>query len=148
MIDLGGAVTCQDMGDKNKLRVRITNGTTLELRACRLSGRGEGWIEQLGPGQSADVDLRSGANAQSAGTNVPRGPGTLDELRQNFTLRDDGLRMVAETSTPVPGLTLEPAPSLQRQTTLVVVQLQYVDPPPARDTAGRDYAKTRVRPPP
>lgn len=136
MLPVGGTLQAEKLAEN---RYRLTNGTPWELRDVRLSGPAAGAARDLPPGGSVVVTL---------GDREPPPPdeaalrATIDVeplWRQLQTAApNEGLRLTAWTSTPVPGLEIDPSPSQRRQKTLVVAHLRYAaDPPPANDVNTR-----------
>jgi len=117
MADVGGSLKFELLEPD---RARLTNGTSLSLENVQLSGRLHGSARFLAPQASVEIELHPGANPEDSDSSAP---GQLAYAVQQF----DGavLRLTAWSTTEVPGLNLEPAPSQQRRKTLVVAHLEY-----------------------
>lgn len=125
MIDLGGTIRFEllspDLG-------RLTNDSSLAVEDIRLSGKFTGRADSLGPHASVEIQRRAGVEpGDDARTR-------RDDLSDAVRIVDgDMLRFIAWSKSPVDGLALEPTPSQQRRTTLVVAHLDYAPLVRARD---------------
>jgi hypothetical protein len=134
---LGGTIMLQRLEGR---RCRLTNRTPLELRDVRIVGEGRAFIERVRPQATVELMLSDDAEPRP-GDRAGRGDTIdVDPLWQRFQTigEDETLRLVAWSPTPVPGLSIAPRITQERNKTVVVVHLQYAEPtPPERETNTR-----------
>lgn len=130
MADMGGSLKFELLSLD---RARLTNDTSLALEDVKLTGSFTGSASLLAPHSSIEIERSAGSDApKPSGTNArPLAREDLDNAVQ--ALDGASLRLVAWSSSIVPGLTLEPTPSQQRRKTIVVANLAYAALVRARD---------------
>lgn len=140
MHDCGGTVTCLREPDG---KLRITNGTHFQLTEIRLSGRGWGRIDRLGPGESVVVAVEAARpvmtpDAETSPSAADGSKVAVDEVqRALIDAAEKELRLTAIAADAVPGLQFDPAPTHRRSAVIVTAHLEYDDAPPQRDLASR-----------
>lgn len=130
MADLGGSIKFEPLSHD---RARLTNNTSLSLEDVKLTGSFTGGAPLLAPHSSIEIELGETSDAPQP-RNVNAVTPARDELGNAVQALDGtSLRLVAWSTSLVPGLNLEPTPSQQRRKTIVVANLGYAALVRARD---------------
>ncbi|MCE9605945.1 MAG: hypothetical protein K8U03_13695 [Planctomycetia bacterium] len=103
-------------------RAKLTNNTELTLEEVRLFGSFTGRADTLAPHASIEIERHTGTEEKKNVVAMTAREQLVDALQ---LINGDSLRLIAWSTQPVAGLTLAPAPSQQRRTTLVAAHLQY-----------------------